>query len=169
MSNPYRPPYTIAPAVLWLVGEIGRYSVAVDASLSPRLRRVNRIRTIHASLVIENNTLTLAQMTAVLDGKRVMGLPREIQEVCNAFAAYECIDRWVPAAQSDLLRGRRKRSDGRIEPDSLPDVPKELSRTRFRRRFDRADAAGLSTQPDPAVPPDEKRAGLSRREKTKEG
>jgi Fic family protein len=107
MSNLYRPPYTITPAVLRLVGEIGewigRYSVAADASLSPRLRRVNRIRTIHASLAIENNTLTLEQMTAVLDGKRVMGLPREIQEVRNAFAAYECIDRWVPASQGDLL------------------------------------------------------------------
>jgi Fic family protein len=93
--------------VLRLVGEIGewigRYSVAADASLSPRLRRDNRIRTIHASLAIENNTLTLEQMAAVLDGKRVMGLPREIQEVRNAFAAYECIDRWVPASQSDLL------------------------------------------------------------------
>jgi Fic family protein len=107
MSDLYRPPYTITPAMLRLVGEIGewigRYFVAEDASLSSRLRRGNRIRTIHASLAIENNTLTLEQVAAVLDGKRVMGLPREIQEVRNAFAAYEGIDRWVPTSQSDLL------------------------------------------------------------------
>ena len=107
MTDLYRPPYTVTPAILRLVGEIGewigRYSVAADASLSPRLRRGNRIRTIHASLAIENNTLTLEQVTAVLDGKRVLGLPREIQEVRNAFAAYEHIDRWVPTSRNDLL------------------------------------------------------------------
>ncbi len=107
MTEVYRPPYTITPAILRLVGEIGewigRYSVAADASLSPRLRRGNRIRTIQASLAIENNTLTLEQVTAVLDGKQVMGLPREIQEVRNAFAAYERLDRWAPTSQNDLL------------------------------------------------------------------
>lgn len=107
MSSYYRPPYTINSAILRLVGEIGewigRYSVAADASLSPRLRRSNRIRTIHASLAIENNTLTLEQVTAVLEGKRVLGLPREIQEVRNAFAAYENIDRWVSFSRNDLL------------------------------------------------------------------
>jgi Fic family protein/predicted transcriptional regulator len=107
MIDLYRPPYTITPTILRLVGEIGewigRYSVTADASLSPRLRRDNRLRTIHASLAIENNTLTLEQVTAVLDGKRVMGLPREIQEVRNAFAAYEGIVRWVPTSQTDLL------------------------------------------------------------------
>lgn len=107
MTDPYSPPYTVTPAILRLVGEIGewigRYSVAADASLSPRLRRGNRIRTIHASLAIENNTLTLEQVTAVLDGKRGLGLPREIQEVRNAFAAYEHIDRWVPTSRNDLL------------------------------------------------------------------
>jgi Fic family protein/predicted transcriptional regulator len=107
MSDLYRPPYTITPSILRLVGEIGewigRYFVAADATLSPRLRRGNRIRTIHASLAIENNTLTIEQVTAVLDGKRVMGLPREIQEVRNAFATYEHIDRWTPSSRTDLL------------------------------------------------------------------
>jgi len=107
MTDVYRPPYTITPAIIRLVGEIGewigRYSVAADASLSPRLRRGNRIRTIQASLAIENNTLTLEQVTAVLDGKRVMGLPREIQEVRNAFAAYEHLDLWSPTSPNDLL------------------------------------------------------------------
>ncbi|EGW20341.1 Fic family protein [Methylobacter tundripaludum] len=103
----YQPPYTITPAILNLVAEIseliGRYTILAEQNLTPRLRRENRIRTIQASLAIENNTLTLEQVTAVIDGKRVLGLPREIQEVRNAFAAYEAMDNWHPASEADLL------------------------------------------------------------------
>lgn len=103
----YRPPHTITPTVLNLVAEIGeqigRYTVLAERSLTPRLRRENRIRTIQASLAIENNTLTLEQVTAVIDGKRVLGLPREIQEVRNAFSAYEALENWHPASEADLL------------------------------------------------------------------
>ena len=108
MDATYNPPYIVTPLILRLVGEIGewigRYSVTDDASFSPRLRRVNRIRTIHASLAIENNTLTLEQVTAVLGGKRVLGVPREIQEVRNTFATYEHIERWNPNSRDDLLK-----------------------------------------------------------------
>ena len=62
-----------------------------------KLRRENRIRSIHASLAIENNTLSLDQVTAVISGKRVLGLPREIQEVKNAFAAYEAMPSRKPS------------------------------------------------------------------------
>ncbi|MDP1771303.1 MAG: Fic family protein [Methylobacter sp.] len=103
----YQPPYTITPVILNVVAEIseliGRYTILAEQNLAPRLRRENRIRTIQASLAIENNTLTLAQVTAVIDGKRVLGLPREIQEVRNAFAAYEAMDNWHPASEADLL------------------------------------------------------------------
>ncbi|MCX7094556.1 MAG: hypothetical protein NTY50_14060 [Methylobacter sp.] len=103
----YQPPYTITPAILNLVAEIceliGRYTILAEQNLTPRLRRENRIRTIQASLAIENNTLTLEQVTAVIEGKRVLGLPREIQEVRNAFAAYEAMDNWHPASEADLL------------------------------------------------------------------
>lgn len=102
----YQPPFTITPAILRLVEEIieslGRWSVSAG-ELSPRLRRSNRIRTIQASLAIENNTLSVEQVTAVLAGKRVLGLPREIQEVRNAFAAYEQMRRWQPSSVDDLL------------------------------------------------------------------
>jgi Fic family protein len=73
----------------------------------PKLRRKNRIRSIHASLAIENNTLSLDQVTAVISGKRVLGQPREIQEVKNAFAAYEVIHSWKPTAVKDLLAAHR--------------------------------------------------------------
>jgi cell filamentation protein, protein adenylyltransferase len=103
----YQPPYTITSAILSLVAEIseviGSYTVLAKQSLTPRLRRENRIRTIQASLAIENNTLTLEQVTAVIEGKRVLGHPREIQEVQNAFAAYEAMEKWKPTSLEHLL------------------------------------------------------------------
>ena len=103
----YRPPYTITSAILKLVAEIGEvignYTVLAEQSLTPRLRRENRIRTIQASLAIENNTLSLEQVTAVIDGKRVFGHPREIQEVRNAFAAYEAMEGWKSTSREHLL------------------------------------------------------------------
>lgn len=103
----YQPPLTLTPAMLALVAEIseqlGRLSARHEAALTPQLRRGNRIRTIQASLAIENNTLSVEQVTAVLEGKRVLGLPREIQEVRNAFAAYEALPGWRPASRADLL------------------------------------------------------------------
>lgn len=100
-----RPPFTITPKILGLVADI---AVAVSrmeaqAAVSPKLRRGNRIRTIQASLAIEQNTLTLEQVTAVLEGKRVLGSPSEIQEVRNAFAAYERLETWVPHNRQNLM------------------------------------------------------------------
>ncbi|PPD49412.1 MAG: cell filamentation protein Fic [Methylobacter sp.] len=86
--------------------QLGRWSANLgegDEGLSPQLRRGNRIRTIQASLAIEHNSLTVEQVTAVLEGKRVLGLPREIQEVRNAFAAYEQLPQWQPHNPNHLL------------------------------------------------------------------
>jgi Fic family protein len=103
----YQPPYTITPRILQRVTDIvallTRWEVAGEGALSPQLRRNNRIRTIQASLAIENNTLSIEQVTAVLEGKRVLGLPREIQEVRNAFAAYEQLPNWRAHSVIDLL------------------------------------------------------------------
>lgn len=111
MLKRYTPPFTITPAILKLVGEIsewiGRYSLAADAALTPRLRRANRIRTIHGSLAIEGNTLNLEQVTAIVDGKRVIGAPRELQEVRNALIAYERMEICNPAQVDDLLAAHR--------------------------------------------------------------
>jgi Fic family protein len=112
----YIPPYQITPAILNRVADIserlGRWSASHNNSLSPHLRRDNRIKTIQASLAIENNTLSLEQVTAVLDGKRVLGLPHEIQEVRNAFIAYEKLNDWqthninhLLAAHHALMKG----------------------------------------------------------------
>ena len=103
----YTPPFTITNDILNLVAEIsvmlGRLEVANPELMSPQLRRGNRIKTIQASLAIENNTLSLEQVTAVINGKRVLGLPREIQEVNNAFDAYERLSSWAATNTEDLL------------------------------------------------------------------
>ena len=101
------PPYTITPAILDLsirIGEaLGRAEeAAVGEDL--RLRRINRIRTIRGSLAIEGNTLTEDEITTILDGRPVIAPPREIQEVRNAFGAYDAFPQWNPASEADLLR-----------------------------------------------------------------
>ncbi|MCB9497380.1 MAG: hypothetical protein H6686_10895 [Fibrobacteria bacterium] len=76
-------PFTITSRILTFVAEIAGVTERVAAQakrMTPKLRRGNRIRTIQASLAIEQNTLTLEQVTALLEGKRVLGAPREIQK-----------------------------------------------------------------------------------------
>ncbi|MHC5347638.1 Fic family protein [Metapseudomonas furukawaii] len=115
----YQPPLTLTPQMLALVAEIseqvGRLTAQRSEALTPQLRRGNRIRTIQASLAIENNTLSVEQVTAVLDGKRVLGLPREIQEVRNAFAAYDAMPGWQPQRQADLLAAHELLMQGLID------------------------------------------------------
>lgn len=103
----YEPPLTLTAEMLGHAAAIaelvGRISVEHGQSLSVHLRRENRIRTIHSSLAIEHNTLTLEQVTAVLDGKRVLGNPNEIREVTNAYDAYELMLEANPLSVHDLL------------------------------------------------------------------
>lgn len=103
----HTPPFTITPKALDLVVQIsealGRLSARTAAAMTPKLRRSRRLRTIHSSLAIENNSLSLGQVTAVIEGKRVLGPAKDIQEVRNAFAAYEALDSWNPASAKDLL------------------------------------------------------------------
>ncbi|MGL6212502.1 Fic family protein [Billgrantia desiderata] len=118
-NTAYRPPFTLTPLALRLVAEIseavGRYAILAEYSLTPQLRRENRLRTIHASLAIENNTLSLEQVSAVIDGKRVLGHPREIQEVRNAFSAYEAMPGWTPESVPDLLEAHGLLMQGLVD------------------------------------------------------
>ena len=115
----YQPPYTITPTIVNLVAEIseavGRLTVLSDQARALRLRRINRIRTIHGSLAIEGNTLSEAQITAIMEGKRVVAPPREVQEVKNALAAYDRFDTWKPEAEKDLLEAHRVLMSGLID------------------------------------------------------
>lgn len=110
MSN-YKPPFHMTDAMTYLIVEIseqvGRITVQQEEIISPHLRRENRIRTIHSSLAIEHNSLSLEQVTAILDGKRVLGNPNEIKEVQNAYDAYELMLQLDPLSVDDLLTTHR--------------------------------------------------------------
>ena len=110
-KSSYQPPYTITPEILNRVAAIseavGRLTVLTDQARALRLRRINRIRTIHGSLAIEGNSLSEAQITAILEGKHVIAPPREVQEAKNALAAYDLFDTWKPSSEKDLLEAHR--------------------------------------------------------------
>ncbi|TVQ24098.1 MAG: Fic family protein, partial [Spirochaetaceae bacterium] len=115
----YQPPYTITEEILNRVAAIsesvGRMTVVADQAKAVRLRRINRIRTIHGSLAIEGNTLSEAQITAILEGKRVVAPPREVREVKNALAAYDRFHTWIPEAEKDLLEAHQILMSGLID------------------------------------------------------
>lgn len=96
IMDKYIPPYDITEQMLELTSEImellGELKSVNDLEKIPRLRRVNQIKSIQSSLAIENNTLTLKQVTDVIDGKRVLGPEDDILAVKNAFAVYKSIE-----------------------------------------------------------------------------
>jgi Fic family protein len=110
-EKPYVPPYRVTDAIIHLVAEIselvGVVTVKGETALNPHLRRANQIRTIHSSLAIENNSLSLEQMTDIINGKRVLGSPKEIREVKNAFDAYSLMLTFDPFNIEDLLKSHR--------------------------------------------------------------
>lgn len=107
MEQQYTPPFTMTDRIVEKISEIselvGRITAWQDMNANPKLRRENRIKTIHSSLAIENNSLSLDQVTAIINGKRILGEPREIQEVKNAFEAYERLLSFDPYSAKDLL------------------------------------------------------------------
>ena len=102
-----KPPFEITNAMIHEVAEIaelvGKLNSTNQLSTNPTLRRTNRIRTIHGSLAIEQNTLSLEQVTAVLNGKQVLAPPKDIAEVKNAYEIYERLDELDPYSVEDLL------------------------------------------------------------------
>lgn len=118
MEELYNPPFSVTNKIIALVSVIseliGHLAVTEKLSHNPRLRRANRIRTIQASLAIENNSLSLEQVTAVLEGKRVLGTPQEIQEVKNAAAAYACLPQLAPYSIADMLKAHALLMNGLV-------------------------------------------------------
>jgi len=105
----YVPPFTVSAEIIRLIGEISEQVGSIMTRLgdnvpSPQLRKKNQIKTIHSSLAIENNTLSLKQITDIIDGKRVLGAPDEIQEVKNAIEAYHLMPELDAFKEKDLLR-----------------------------------------------------------------
>ena len=104
----YQPPYTITNQILAYVSsiseKIGNISATHNLESKPHLRRNNRIRSIHSSLKIEANSLSLGQVRDVINGKIVLGKQKEIQEVKNAFDAYEKIKEIDPYDIEELKK-----------------------------------------------------------------
>lgn len=111
MIETYQPPFIITNKIVDLIANIseliGHISVTNGLSNNPKLRRANRIKTIQASLAIENNSLSLEQVTAILNGKRILGKPVEIKEVKNAYEAYEHLLTYDPYKIEDLLKAHK--------------------------------------------------------------
>ncbi len=108
----YTPPFTITDEILRLVAEISEQMGALGVLLgtrmpSPMLRKENQIKTIHSSLAIEHNSLSLQQVTDVINGKHVLGAPNEIQEVKNAVQAYQLMQALDAFQEKDLLRAHK--------------------------------------------------------------
>jgi len=103
----YNPPYTITEKTVTLIADIMELITKLDMSerteINPKLRRNNRIKTIQASLAIENNSLSLDQVTAIINGKRVLGPEQDIKEVQNAYEAYDILLNLDPYGIDSLL------------------------------------------------------------------
>ena len=109
MKEPsYLPPFTVTAKAINLVAEISalieRYVIRLEKSDGLRLRKVNRIKTIHSSLAIEGNKLSEDQVRDIIDGKNVIAPLREIQEVKNAMKTYELYPKLNPFNEKDLLK-----------------------------------------------------------------
>lgn len=98
---------------------VGKLNVTNRLSSNPTLRRSNRIRTIHGSLAIEQNTLSLEQVTAVLNGKHILAPPKDIAEVKNAYEIYERLDELDPYSVDDLLTAHGIMTRGLVEESGM--------------------------------------------------
>ncbi len=103
----YKPPFTVSAKAVNLIAKISsqleRYAIRMEREDTLRLRRANRIKTIHSSLAIEGNTLSEGEVQAVLEGKKVVAPLKEIQEVKNAIKTYELYPKLNPFSIQDLL------------------------------------------------------------------
>lgn len=102
------PPFDITSDVLTLSQRISRQLGQISGSKKEHvpiiLRRINSIKTIQASLAIEGNKLDIEQISAIFEGKRVVGPKRDIEEAKNALEVYGQLGSFNPLLIEDLLR-----------------------------------------------------------------
>jgi Fic family protein len=106
-----KPPYEITSLILKYVSSISEKIGEVNAKYlvktNPKLRKQNQIKTIHSSLSIEGNTLSLEQVTAILENKRVVGPQKDITEVLNALEVYKDIKFLKYHSEKDFLKAHK--------------------------------------------------------------
>ena len=107
----YTPPFTITPTILDLVSQIseaiGKLELLAPTAITPKLRKANKIKTITGTLAIEGNTLGIEKVTAILEGKQVIGSVREIAEVNGAIKVYDNLDNFDYKKLDDLLSAHK--------------------------------------------------------------
>ncbi|UZH54861.1 Fic family protein [Salinimicrobium tongyeongense] len=103
-----KPPYEITPNILKIITSIAEKLGAINATYlnkpSPKLRKENKIKTIHSSLKIEGNTLTEEQITALIENKRIIGPKKDVKEVLNAIEIYEHLENYDPLDEKSFLK-----------------------------------------------------------------
>lgn len=114
-----KPPYDITPRILKLISSVSEKMGEVNANYlsrqSPQLRKQNRIKTIHSSLQIEGNLLTLEQITALIDKKRVAGPEKDVLEVLNAIKVYDEIKKYDSLSESSFLKAHSGLMKGLVD------------------------------------------------------
>jgi len=114
-----KPPYTVSEKIMLLISSISQQLGEITGAGMHRpkteLRKLNRIKTIHSSLEIEGNTLTEAQITALLDNKRVLAPEKDILEVKNAIQLYAAVKEFNALKLADLNKAHKVLMNGLIE------------------------------------------------------
>jgi Fic family protein len=115
----YKPPYEINEAIIQQIASISEKLGEVNASFLDKpqaiLRKQNAVKTIHASLKIEGNTLTEDQITALLNNKRILGPKKDIIEALNALKVYENLQKYEPHSEKDFLKAHKALMNDLIE------------------------------------------------------
>jgi Fic family protein len=112
------PPYQITPEILKLIVSVSEKLGQINAKFldkpSPKLRKENRIKTIHSSLSIEGNTLTEEQITALIEDKRIIGPEKDVNEVLNAIKVYEQLKSFDPLSSKSFLKAHEILMNGLV-------------------------------------------------------
>ena len=115
----YNPPFSISSKAINLIAKISaqieRYAIRMEQSDSLKLRKANRIKTIHSSLAIEGNNLSEGEVMAILDGKNVIAPQKEILEVRNAIKTYELYPTLNPFSIEDMLKAHHTMMSGLVD------------------------------------------------------
>ncbi len=112
------PPYQVTSQILQLITEVSIKLGEINANYlnkqSPQLRKSNRIKTIHSSLQIEGNTLSLEQVSALIDNKRVLGPQKDVTEVLNAIMVYDQLPTFDHKNEKSFLKAHKILMDGLV-------------------------------------------------------
>jgi Fic family protein len=109
------PPYSINSKIINLIAKISEQVGSFNSSIlnsSPQLRKKNRIKTIAGTLAIEGNQLSEEQITAIIEGQRVLGNSRELLEVAGAIKTYDALPNLKPHKIGDLLKAHNLMMSG---------------------------------------------------------